>query len=42
METHEVTVKSVDELIRLIDDLPENTIIHFDLGEEDEDDWKKF
>ena len=42
METHEVTVKSVDELIRLIDDLPENTIIRFDLGEDDEDDWKKY
>ena len=33
----EITVQSVQELVKLIRDMPEDTVYEIDLGEEDDD-----
>ncbi len=35
---NEVTVKSIEELIRIIDELPDDTIIKIDLDEDEDGD----
>ena len=34
----EVTVSSVEELVKLIEDTPEDTILEIDLGDEEDED----
>ncbi len=36
METEEITVDSVEELVELINIVPDDVILEFDLGKEDE------
>ena len=36
MKEEEITVDSIEELVKLIDETPEGTILEIDLGEEDE------
>ena len=36
METEEITIESVEELVNLINDLPDDMILDIDLGKEDE------
>ena len=36
MKEEEITVDSIEELVKLIDEVPEGTILEIDLGEEDE------
>ena len=35
METEEITIESVEDLIILINELPDNMILDIDLGKED-------
>lgn len=37
METEEITVESVEELVVLIDNLPDGYILEIDLGKEQQD-----
>ena len=34
----EITVSSVEELVKLIEDTPEDTILEIDLGDEEDED----
>ena len=38
MTEEEITVSSVEELVRLIEDTPEDTILEIDLGDEEDED----
>ena len=35
METEEITVESMEDLVKLIDDIPDGVILDIDMGKED-------
>ena len=41
MKNEEITVKSVEELIALIENMPDDTVLEIDLGGEDDNDGDK-
>ena len=41
MKNEEITVKSVEELIALIENMPDDTVLEIDLGGEDDNDGYK-
>ena len=41
MKNEEITVKSVEELIALIENMPDDTVLEIELGGEDDNDGDK-
>lgn len=41
MEDQEIVIESIDELINLIEQMPDNTVLEIDLGGEADDNERK-